>query len=240
MAIDTARELAAGGAGLIVFPELWSSGLHWQQARELALYNRDSLFPDLVQADISACVLWGSFFWPGDGVIYNRALLTNEDGTVGAAYDKRHLFTQMEENSYLTPGKQRAVWAGPLRMGMAICYDLRFPELFRDYLDDGCEMFAIPAAWPKARIEHWYALLQARAIENQAYVIGVNHCGTFSGYAFGGQSALIGPRGEVLYRAGSEAESTIVDIDIAAVDEWRRSFPVLADRKKLEISAEGL
>lgn len=124
-----------------------------------------------------------------------------------------------------------------LKVCPAICYDLRFPELFRQGLDLGAQAFALGACWPKSRQHHWRALLIARAIENQAFVLGVNRVGTDPNGAFGGGleyaggSIVIGPTGDVLGELGAAEGVLGVEIDPGAVTRWREKFPAWKDRK---------
>lgn len=118
-----------------------------------------------------------------------------------------------------------------VKVGLATCYDLRFPELFRKQVDEGAEIFVIPAAWPAARVAAWRTLLQARAIENQVFVIACNTAGTHATTEMGGNSAVISPTGEVLAEAGRGERVLTLDIDLAEVREARESFPVLSDRR---------
>jgi predicted amidohydrolase len=114
---------------------------------------------------------------------------------------------------------------------LAICYDLRFPELFRGYALGGARLIVIPAQWPAPRIDHWRTLLRARAIENQCFVAGCNRVGTDPDNTFGGASAVIGPWGELLVEGGDQAALLVARITPAKVDEARRRIPVLSDRR---------
>jgi len=115
--------------------------------------------------------------------------------------------------------------------GLATCYDLRFPELFRRLLDSGAETFLLASGWPIPRIEHWQVLTRARAIEDQAWVVACNSAGTHAGMQMGGHSVVVDPRGNVVAEAGIDEEILYAEVDPAAVREWRMSFPVLADRR---------
>ena len=120
---------------------------------------------------------------------------------------------------------------GHVKVGLSTCYDLRFPELYRKQVDAGAQVFVIPAAWPAARVAAWRTLLQARAIENQVFVIACNTAGTHAGTEMGGNSAIISPTGEVLAEAGRGERTLTLDIDLDDVAATREAFQVLADRR---------
>ncbi|HET9021031.1 MAG TPA: nitrilase-related carbon-nitrogen hydrolase [Ornithinibacter sp.] len=121
---------------------------------------------------------------------------------------------------------------GSVRVGLSTCYDLRFPELYRLQLDAGAEMFVVPAAWPAARVGHWSLLGRARAVENQCVVVQCNTGGSHAGYEMGGRSQVVSATGEVLASApAAEEEVLSVEVDLAATTAYRRSFPVLEDRR---------
>lgn len=124
-------------------------------------------------------------------------------------------------------GNERAT----VKVGLSTCYDLRFPELYRKQVDEDAQVFIIPAAWPAARVAAWRTLLQARAIENQVFVVACNTAGTHANTEMGGNSAVISPTGEVLAEAGRGERVLTLDIDLADVAAARESFPVLADRR---------
>jgi len=119
----------------------------------------------------------------------------------------------------------------PVPVGLATCYDLRFPEQFRRLLDAGARAVLMPAAWPAPRVEAWTLLGRARAIENQLVLVQCNTGGTHGGLAMGGHSQVVDATGRVLAEAGTGEEVLVVDVDLAAVDAWRAEFPVLADRR---------
>jgi predicted amidohydrolase len=113
----------------------------------------------------------------------------------------------------------------------AVCYDLRFPELFRRGLQQGAEMFVLGANWPSARQHHWRTLLIARAIENQAFVIGVNRCGSDPHLDYSGGSMALGPKGEILAELGDEERIESVEIDPEKLRSWRGEFPAWRDAR---------
>ena len=129
-------------------------------------------------------------------------------------------------------------------MAPLVCYDLRFPEVFRHAVAMGANLLAVIACWPQPRESHWVALLKARAIENQAYVVGVNRTGKDPGHAYSGLSMIVDPQGEVLADAGG-AEGTIsAELSRESLENWRRDFPALADirpeayRRRIELGSE--
>jgi len=113
-----------------------------------------------------------------------------------------------------------------------VCYDLRFPEVFRRAVRRGAELLVVIANWPHAREAHWLALLAARAIENQAYVVGVNRAGSDPHARYGGRSQIIGPRGEILAAAGADEQLLGAEIERAPLIAYRSEFPALGDMRK--------
>jgi predicted amidohydrolase len=167
----------------------------------------------------------------GVGVYNSMAVFSPQAGVLGV-YRKVHLFEPMGEGQYLTAGEAPLSVDLPWgTLGCAICYDLRFPELFRRYFIDGAKLIVIPAEWPEARIEHWRALLRARAIENQAFVIGCNRVGEYNGTRFGGHSMIIDPWGDLVAEAGDEEMLLTVRINTDLVSEVQSRLPVLNDRR---------
>ena len=149
------------------------------------------------------------------------------------SYQKIHPFTFSGEAEQFEPGNELTSfdWQGCCVCPL-VCYDLRFPELFRHGVRKGAQLFAVIANWPSERVEHWTTLLRARAIENQAYVLGVNRCGTDPRLSYPGRSQIIDPRGKIL-ADGGDAECTIsAPIDLVELGAYRRSFPALADMRK--------
>jgi predicted amidohydrolase len=116
------------------------------------------------------------------------------------------------------------------RVGMTTCYDLRFPELYRQIVDRGTEMVIVPAAWPAARLAHWRLFTQARAVENQMYLVACGAAGSQRGVQLSGHSVIVDPWGDVLAEGGSGEEILYADIDLGRVGKIRDEFPALADR----------
>lgn len=163
----------------------------------------------------------------------NEALVLDPQGQLLCRYAKRHLFSFAGEPEHYSPGEEIVAfaWSGTM-VAPSICYDLRFPEQYRAASARGAEILAVIACWPAAREEHWLALLQARAIENQCYVAAVNRCGRDpSGQAYSGRSRIIDPRGTVLADAGNGEGIIRAAVDLSALRSYRREFPALRDRR---------
>ena len=221
------------GADLVVLPELWpQGGFAYRTWAELAepLDGPTVAALQVAAADLGAQVHMGSFVErTADGRLHNTSVLLAADGSIETVYRKIHLFGFGEGEPALMTAGTDVVTAGPY--GLATCYDLRFPELFRRLVDGGAEVVLLVSAWPAKRAEHWRVLTRARAIEDQVFVVGCNGAGGHAGVRLAGRSVVVDPRGGVLAEAGETAEVLTVDIDLAEVKAWREAFPALADRR---------
>lgn len=160
----------------------------------------------------------------------NEAVLFGPDGTLRARYAKMHPFSLGGEDRHYEAGEDVALFeAGGLRGALFICYDLRFPEVFRRAVRRGADFLVVIASWPDVRQGHWRALLEARAIENQAFVLGVNRTGRDPKHAYAGGSRLLDPQGRALCEAGSGEGVFGAEIDPSAAAAWRKEFPALRD-----------
>lgn len=163
----------------------------------------------------------------------NMAFAFDPDGRIVSNYAKRHLFSHSGEEACYMPGTTRECYRVGGKEGMqvsqAICYDLRFPYHFWAEAQD-VDAYCVIAAWGKGRADQWRALLKARAIENQAFVIGVNRIGSEPAAMYSGDSSVIGPRGEELLYCGDAEGIFSVEIDGTAARKWREAFPVIKDR----------
>lgn len=231
----------AASHDVVVLPELWPIGAF---ATELMPIHAEALSGPLCRALAAVAGEAGAWVFGGSiperviadsGEIdhFNTQVVFSPEGSLVAAYRKVHLFGfNGGETTVMSSGGQTVVVDGPLgRTGLATCYDLRFPELFRRLVDDGAEAFVIPAGWPERRQAHWQVLARARAIEDQAYVLACNESGTHGGVPIAGLSMVIDPQGEVLAEAGAGEEVLSIDVDPARVAAWRGAFPVLEDRR---------
>jgi predicted amidohydrolase len=167
------------------------------------------------------------------GALYNTSLLFAPDGALHAVYRKIHRFGfDQGEAALMAAGEEIVAAELPQTvLGLATCYDLRFPEQFRLLLDAGAPTLVVPAGWPARRRAHWRLLVQARAVESQSYVLACGTAGTHAGVEQAGHSMVVDPWGEVLAEAGPGEEALSVTFDPARVTATRAEFPVLRDRR---------
>ncbi len=230
---DWTVEAARRRSGLVVFPELWSTGYDLENWQRHASPPGEGMFAKLsALAREHRIAIGGSVLEARDGRAYNAFALYDATGALLATYRKVHLFRLMDEDQWLAPGDRlelvEADWG---LTGLGICYDLRFPEMFRSYALRGAKLMLLPAEWPSRRAAHWHTLLRARAIENQMFVAACNRVGESKGEHFGGGSALIDPWGEAVIEGGSSEALLTAEIDLALVDEVRQRIPVFEDRR---------
>ncbi len=230
---EWAVEAARRESHLLVLPELWSTGYALSSAKELASELNKGMFAQVTTvATQNKLSIVGSILEKRGMEVANSAAFFAPNGRMMGVYRKIHLFRLMEEDKWLQAG------SAPLAMDLpwgntaiAICYDLRFPELFRRYAVDGAKMVIIPAEWPVERVEHWRALLQARAIENQLYIVACNSAGQTGDVTFGGHSMIVDPWGKIVIEGGESPMMLTAEIETDLVDETRRKIPVFEDRR---------
>jgi predicted amidohydrolase len=227
-----ALEASRRGSQLLLLPELWTTGYDLEHARDHARANR-ALLPELARtaSDLNL-TLGGSLLLEENARIYNSFIFQPPAGPA-TTYAKTHLFRLMREDHFLTAGPTLQIAASPWgKTGLAICYDLRFPEMFRQYALQDALLFLISAEWPSARVEHWSTLLRARAIENQCFAAGVNCVGPSGEETFGGKSAIISPWGRTLAE-GSQDEPALLtaEINLEEAKDARQRIPILQDRR---------
>ena len=228
------RGAADREADMILLPELWSTGYDLENVADYAAVLSAGMFAQLAAgARDNGIAVYGSVLEKRGDQVMNCATYHDADGCLQAVYRKIHLFRLFDEHKWLGEGEAPTVMRQPWgAAGLGICYDLRFPELFRRYaVAHGAKLMLICAEWPLARVEHWRTLLQARAIENQCFVAAANSCGATGGTIFGGHSMIIDPWGQVLIEAGEDESLLTAEIDLAEVDRVRRTIPVFKDRR---------
>jgi predicted amidohydrolase len=237
------KEAARRGSDLILFPELWTTGYDLARADELAEAIPHGPTSQRLATWAREHNIWisGSLLLRGAGGVFNAAPLFGPQDQVLGPYCKIHRFGPMEEDRWLEAGEMPGLFDLPWgRTGMAICYDLRFPELFRAYALAGAHLILLPSEWPYPRLMHWRTLIRARAIENQCYLVAVNRVGSDRNNTFCGHSAIIDPRGEVVVEAGESEALLTTTIDLALVDDVRSRMPVLSDRRPVCYGSSGL
>jgi len=242
---EKARDLAAGAEplpnDLIVLPEMFDSGfsLHTDTTADT---KGDTLafLRDLARSTGAFVQGARTVLESGDDLATNRASIVSPSGELLAEYAKIHPFSFGREPEKFRPGTDilTYAWTAPdardapaLEVCPAVCYDLRFPELFRAGLRKGAHVFALGANWPAERHAHWRALLIARAIENQAFVLGVNRAGADPHLQYAGGSMAVDPKGEILGELGEHEAVLTVEIKPTTLHDWRKKFPAWQDRR---------
>jgi predicted amidohydrolase len=226
---------------LVVLPELWPVGFfRFDRYKEESESFEESRKGGIVAAirEIAvrrkAFVLGGSFVERAErGKFHNTCFLVGPDGELLLTYRKIHVFGyRSKEADLLTAGDSVAVADTSIGMMSATtCYDLRFPELYRMLVDAGAQVVLVPSAWPMERLDHWLVLNQARALENQMYVVACNMAGEEGGTTLAGNSMIVDPWGEVIARADEGEQILLAELDIDRLRHLREEFPVLKDRR---------
>lgn len=236
-------EAARRGSNVVVFPELWDTGYALDRAADLGSSPGKGRFAEVgklareyrihvVGSMLEIAFSTAASLPNGRIPAYNTAVWFDPNGDMLGAYRKLHLFRLMHEEQFLLPGEKSLCVDLPWgKTGVAICYDLRFPELFREYALSGALMAVIPAQWPHPRMGHWRTLLQARAIENQMVVVACNRVGQEGDTKFGGHSVILDAQGEVIIEGGEREALLTATFDLAHVPHVRQTIPVFEDRR---------
>ncbi|MFI7896089.1 carbon-nitrogen family hydrolase [Streptomyces sp. CACIS-1.16CA] len=229
--------VAQRGSDLVVLPELWPVGAFAHTSFEAEAEPLEGPTHEAMAKAAAEAGVWlhaGSFVERADdGTLYNTSLVFSPEGERVAAYRKIHRFGfDQGEAVMMGAGEELVTVALPdTTLGLATCYDLRFPEQFRGLVDAGVETLVVAAGWPERRRSHWTLLAQARAVENQAYVLAVGTAGTHGDVQQAGHSIVVDPWGEVLAQAGADEEVLTVELDADKVRATREQFPALKDRR---------
>ncbi|MDR1731435.1 MAG: carbon-nitrogen family hydrolase [Synergistaceae bacterium] len=217
----------------IVVPELWTTGYRLDKAAELADaegHETAKFLGDLARR-FGVWFTGGSILASLQGGYANRGQVISPDGKLVRQYDKAHLIRLMEEDRYFIAGREPSIFdLNGTKAGNVTCYDIRFCEWLRRYALEGVEVLFVASQWPSARASHWSSLLRARAIENQMFVVACNRTGTSNGTAFGGESTVIDPCGEILFKAGEGEEAAYAVIETSKASEFRNFLTVFNDR----------
>ncbi|MCB0209520.1 MAG: carbon-nitrogen family hydrolase [Anaerolineae bacterium] len=228
-----AAEAKRRGSDVIVFPEMWTTGFDWPNLKSLSSWQDDVVNSVASLARKHSIWINGSMLALNErNQPANTSMMFDPNGQVIGLYRKIHLFGLMDEDHYLAPGQSLTTIESPWGQGgLAICYDLRFAEMFRTYALNGVNMVYLPAEWPHPRLAHWRTLLRARAIENQMFMIGVNRVGSDAASTFFGHSAIIDPWGNAVVEAGETEILLTATIETDMVDTVRQKIPVFKDRR---------
>ncbi len=232
VADDAVRSAVASGADLVLFPEQYATG--WDPSSTKHAEEDGGPIESAWCRIAEEHGVWvvGSQRTHSSEGFTNTALIAAPDGSVHARYAKTHLFRYAGEDQQYIPGDRLSVCScDGLVVGLAICYDLRFPKLFRRYADLGVECMLVPAAWPCSRIDIFTLFLHARAVENQYYVAGVSPTGTNPIDQYCGRSAIVDPLGKTLCSAGEGEVCIRADVDADYVAKVRRRFPFHDDAR---------
>lgn len=222
---------------IVILPEMFSTGFSMNTTLAEKMNGETVIWMKEFSAK-RKIILAGSAIIEENEMFYNRLLYILPNGEMGT-YDKRHLFAFANENHSYTPGKNKLVTAvNGWKINWQICYDLRFPVWARqpEEVSNIYDLLINVANWPAKRIHAWKSLLIARAIENQCYVIGVNRTGDDGNFnAYGGNSMVVDPLGEVLYDAGNKETLFTITFEKEKLLNIRQQFPFLDDRDTFEI-----
>lgn len=219
----------------IVLPEMWTTSYTLEELKVLADESAEPTksFLQELATKHGINIIGGSIANRVDGKVYNLSLVFNKKGELVYQYNKMHLVPMLNEHLFLTGGEKsvEVFELDGVKMGLIICYDLRFPELARSIALDGAQVLFVVAEWPTARKQHWTSLQIARAIENQMFVVSSNNVGNHDGVDYGGTSMVVDPWGEVI-EVGSEMneETLTATLDLERVKQVRKEVPIFESR----------
>ncbi|MCQ4086500.1 carbon-nitrogen family hydrolase [Saccharibacillus sp. JS10] len=219
---------------VIVLPELWTIGYDLERLSEIAEQDaeRCKAFLSETAKRHNVHLVGGSTAKQNDEGVYNTMLVYDRTGKQVSEYDKAHLITLMDEHIHLKSGSEAAEFKlDEVKSAGVICYDIRFPEWIRAHMSGRADVLFVVAEWPVERLEHWRALLIARAIENQCWVIACNRSGTDPDHDFTGHSMIIGPWGDIVAEAGKSETLLTAQIDLTETQKARKQIPVFDDRR---------
>lgn len=228
------RQAAPPRNSLVVLPEMFATGFSMQLGVTLDSSSCDTQnFLGMLAKELGVYIAGGLVGQGQTSLGRNECVVFNPQGEEIAKYCKQQPFTLSGEHLCHEAGETACLfdWSG-FRVAPFICYDLRFPELFRRAVAMGANLFLVIASWPMQRIKHWDILLRARAIENQAYVVGVNRCGKDPSFEYVGHSQIIAPNGEIILRLGASEIVAAVPLALTEILSYREQLPFLVDMGK--------
>lgn len=231
-----AKEAKQRGSDLIVFPEMWTTGFDWEYNKEHAkdhIQTENQILK--IAKDLKISIHGTLPTLTPNGKLANSSILISSEGEKLIQYDKIHLFSFAKEDKHMEPGNSpknlKTSWG---HCGFAVCYDLRFPELFRGYAVFGAQLVFLPSAFPHPRLEHWKTLIRARAIENQLFMVACNQIGTKQlekEITFFGHSCIIDPWGETVIEGVETEQLLTASIDLEKSDKIRNYMHIFNDRR---------
>ncbi|WP_416827057.1 carbon-nitrogen family hydrolase [Ectobacillus polymachus] len=219
---------------VVLLPELWTTAYDLERLDVLAdedgISSRRLLSRWAQSFEVN--IIGGSIAKKVGDSVTNTMYVFNKKGELVSEYSKVHLFQLMNEQKFFSAGMGKGSFTlDSIPCAGLICYDIRFPEWIRTHTAEGAEVLFIVAEWPLSRLAHWRTLLQARAIENQCFVVACNRSGSDPSTTYAGHSMVIDPWGDILAEAGEEAENLIVTFDVAKITRVRNKIPVFLDRR---------
>ena len=232
-AVEFIAQASRLSSSFLLLPELWPSGYDLPNAARYAQSAPEIMLELQRQAKLHQICLGGSLITASSDGLYNTFAWIDPTLAEPVFYRKIHLFRLMQEDQWLKVGQTSQKVLTPWGVaGLAVCYDLRFPELFRRYALEGATSVILAAEWPIRRINHWQTLLRARAIENQSFVFAANCVGPSAKDVFGGCSSVISPWGEILIEGDQTNEALLTtEIETDQIEQVRQFMPVFQDRQ---------
>lgn len=234
---ERVRQLIAAAkpetGALIVFPETFSTGFSTNLGVTCQTDAReDETFLKQIAQENQSTVIGGVVTRAPSGRGFNQSVAFDASGKELARYSKLQPFRLGGEGECHDPGSSVVTFQlDAFTVAPLICYDLRFPEHFRSAVKMGANLIVVIASWPVKRHHHWLTLLQARAIENLAFVIGVNRTGTDPNFIYNGRSVVVSPHGHIIADAGESERVLTARIEAEEVEQWREQFPALRDMR---------
>lgn len=219
---------------IAVLPEMWNTSYTLEELVHITSDNGQREIEKLSELakQYQINIVGGSIAVRVEDKIYNRAIVINKKGELIHQYDKLHLVPMLDEPNYLTQGNNISIFEiDNVKMGVIICYDLRFPEISRELALEGIEVLFVVAEWPIERISQFEKLLYARAIENQVYVIASNSIGKCNNTVFGGKSMVINPLGEATTKIILGEGTIQATVNIEEIRNIRTKIPLLKTRR---------
>lgn len=223
-----------GEEDLLIFPEMSLTGFTMENVKCAEDIDGESMMFFMNLAKSLNKHIMAGIIERVDDKIFNTLFHFDNNGLITARYRKIHLFSMSGEDKYFTPGDETIITKiDQVKIGLSICYDLRFPELYRRYAKEKVDILINIASWPDKRSFHWINLLRARAIENQCFMVGVNRVGTDPIHNYNGYSGFFDPMGNEIILVKDEEKLISVDLDLTIVNQTRKTLPFLDDIKMI-------